>query len=106
MGDQKYIYIISLGTITPNYNGAFTSTIYMTNYNNDISDWRENISERRDNKSTIIITIIIIQIISSEVTFTTALPLNKEGILMTRSSPQLDTISGHRHHHYIIVIAG
>ena len=106
MGDQKHIYIISLGTITPNYNGAFTSTLYMTNYNNDISNWRENISERRDNKSTIIITIIIIQIISSEVTFTTALPLNKEGILMTRSSPQLDTISGHRHHHYIIVIAG
>ena len=71
----------------------------MTNYNNDISDWRENISKRRDNKSKIIITIIIIQRISSKVTFTTTLPLNKGGILMTRSSPLLDTISGHRHRH-------
>ena len=69
---KNTFYIISLGTIVLTYNGGFTSTLYMSNYNNDISDRRENIPERRNNKSTIII-IIIIQRISSEVTFSTTL---------------------------------
>ena len=52
---KNTFYIISSGTIAPTYNGGFTSTLYMTNYNNGISI-KGKISPKGG-------TIIIIQII-------------------------------------------
>ena len=63
LGDSKLHFSNTfVGTTDPNYNKDFTSILYMTNYINDIPNRRNNIPER-------VITIMIQIIIYSTITF-------------------------------------
>ena len=43
LGDSKiHFYNTFVGTTDPTYNEGFTSRLYMTNYINDIPNWRNN----------------------------------------------------------------
>ena len=91
LGDSKiHFTLFLLGTIAPTYSGGFTT---MNRHNTNIPERRKNISN---------IGTIKYNKIYSEVSFSTTLPLNLEGILSNLSSSQMDIVS--RHHSWIIII--